>query len=212
MDRQKFLEGLNKRLVGPLPGPVAHEPLRARPAGQVVPQFEHQTAPKPGSVLLLLCPLDDTFMFPLIKRPDYPGMHSGQVSFPGGKAEPGETPTQTALREAAEEVGAESSKIEVIGTLSDFYVVPSNIMVTPVVGVATSPVTFTPDRHEVVRILFGKLADIIPDQAIKTKEILVANRYRMLAPHFEIDGEVVWGATAMMLNELRMVLRDVVGR
>jgi hypothetical protein len=85
-------------------------------------------------------------------------------------------------------------------------------MVTPVVGVTTSPVSFAPDRHEVVRILFGKLSEIIPDQAIKTKEILVANRYRMLAPHFEIDGEVVWGATAMMLNEFRMVLREVVGR
>ncbi len=212
MDLQKVLDGLNKRLAAPLPGPVAHEPLRARPAGQVIPKFEHQTPPKPGSVLLLLCPQDDTFMFPLIRRPDYPGMHSGQVSFPGGKAEPGETAVETALREATEEIGVETSKIAVIGKLSNFYVVPSNIMVTPVVGVTTSPVSFAPDRHEVVRILFGKLSEIIPDQAIKTKEILVANRYRMLAPHFEIDGEVVWGATAMMLNEFRMVLREVVGR
>jgi 8-oxo-dGTP pyrophosphatase MutT (NUDIX family) len=212
MNLKAVLEGLNKRLAGPLPGPVAHEPLRARPAGQVIPKFEHQTPPKPGSVLLLLCPQDDTFMFPLIKRPDYPGMHSGQVSFPGGKAEPGESAIQTALREAAEEIGVDISKIEVIGRLSDFYVVPSNIMVTPVVGFTASPVSFAPDQHEVVRILFGKLSEIIPDQAVKTKEILVANRYRMLAPHFEIDGEVVWGATAMMLNELRMVLRDVVGR
>lgn len=204
-----LLKTLTKRLAGNLPGPLAHEPLRARPIGQVIPRFEHKTPPKPGSVLILLCPQTDSFIFPLIKRPDYSGLHSGQVSLPGGKAEAGETPTETALREAHEEIGVNPDAVTILGKLSDFFVVPSNFMVTPVVGYTTSPPVFRPDHHEVVRILLGKLSDIIDDSAIKSKEILVANRYTMLAPHFEIDGEIVWGATAMMLNEFRLVLRDV---
>ncbi|MCK6617390.1 MAG: CoA pyrophosphatase [Cyclobacteriaceae bacterium] len=204
-----LLKTLTKRLAGKLPGPLAHEPLRARPIGQVIPRFEHKTPPKPGSVLILLCPQTDSFIFPLIKRPDYSGLHSGQVSLPGGKAEAGETPTETALREAHEEIGVNPDAVTILGKLSDFFVVPSNFMVTPVVGYTTSPPVFRPDHHEVVRILLGKLSDIIDDSAIKSKEILVANRYTMLAPHFEIDGEIVWGATAMMLNEFRLVLRDV---
>jgi 8-oxo-dGTP pyrophosphatase MutT (NUDIX family) len=209
MDLGHFSDKLNKRLVENLPGPLAHEPLRAKPVGNTIPRFEHKLPPKPGSVLILLCPQEDTFIFPLIKRPDYSGLHSGQVSFPGGKAEAGETPVETALREAHEEIGIDPAHVTVAGMLSNFFVVPSNFMVTPVVGITESSVSFRPDQHEVVRILYGKLSDILPDNAVKSKEILVANRYTMLAPHFEIDGEVVWGATAMMLNEFRMVLRDV---
>lgn len=209
VDVNRLPQLLNKRLAGPLPGSLAHEPLRAKPIGDAIPKFEHKTPPKPGSVLILICPQADTFIFPLIKRPDYLGMHSGQVSFPGGKAEPGETAVQTALRETQEEIGVDGSKVEVIGRLSDFYVVPSNFMVTPVVGFTSSPVSFQPDQHEVVRILFGRISELITDHAVKSKEIRVANRYTMLAPHFEIDGEVVWGATAMMLNEFRMILREV---
>lgn len=209
MDLGLFSDKLNKRLVENLPGPLAHEPLRAKPVGNTIPRFEHKLPPKPGSVLILLCPQEDTFIFPLIKRPDYSGLHSGQVSFPGGKAEAGETPVETALREAHEEIGIDPAHVTVAGTLSNFFVVPSNFMVTPVVGITESSVSFRPDRHEVVRILYGKLSDILPDNAVKSKKILVANRYTMLAPHFEIDGEIVWGATAMMLNEFRLVLRDV---
>ncbi|QOI98310.1 MAG: CoA pyrophosphatase [Flammeovirgaceae bacterium] len=206
---ESFLKTLTKRLAGKLPGSFAHEPLRAKPVGQVIPRFEHKTPPRPGSVLILLCPQTDSFIFPLIKRPDYSGLHSGQISLPGGKAESGETAVETALREAQEEIGIDPAQVNVLGRLTDFFVVPSNFMVTPVVGFAKATPVFKPDQHEVVKILMGKLSDILDDSAIKSKEIVVANRYTMLAPHFEIDGEIVWGATAMMLNEFRLVLRDV---
>lgn len=193
----------------PLPGPAAHEPLRARPLGPLIPRFDHQQPPRPGSVLILLCIQDCQWHFPLIKRPSYPGLHGGQVSFPGGKAEPGENPEQTALREAQEEIGVTASQVEIIGRLSDFYLIPSNFMVTPVVGVAHQTVCFTPDRKEVERVLLGKLADVLSPEAVRTREIKVADRYRMMAPHFEVEGEVVWGATAMILNEFRMIVREI---
>ncbi len=210
MDTQRLLERIRNRLGGSLPGSRAHEPLRAKPLGNSIPKFEHTLPPKPGSVLLLLSPQSDTFIFPLIKRPDYSGLHSGQVSFPGGKAETGETAVETALREAKEEIGVDPSAVRVIGQLSSFFVIPSNFMVTPVVGYTQSSVELIPDRHEVARILFGKIADLVGDEAVKTKQIQVAGRYTMEAPHFEIDGEIVWGATAMMLNEFRLILKEII--
>ncbi len=191
-----------------LPGARAHEPLRAKPVGPQIPRFNHSVPPRKGSVLLLLCPESEGFRFPLIKRPEYSGMHSGQISLPGGKAEPGETKIQTALREAREEIGVDPEKVKVVGCLSDFYVVPSNILVTPVVGVLNSRQLFRPHEQEVVRIIEGRISELLRDDAVKEKEIEVAGRYRMWAPHFEIEGEVVWGATAMMLNEFRVLLRE----
>ena len=209
LNLSNLVDDLRYRLLQDLPGARAHEPLRATPVGTLLPKFEHKVPPRPGSVLILLYPDSNRIVFPLIKRPDYLGAHSGQISLPGGKAEPGETVIETALREAQEEIGVDMRKVEVIGRLSDFFVIPSNFMVTPVVGVASGKPELVPDAVEVVQILHGDITSIIPDHSIRTKEILAAGRYRMMAPHFEIEGEIVWGATAMMLNEFRWVLRDV---
>jgi 8-oxo-dGTP pyrophosphatase MutT (NUDIX family) len=208
MNLLELVEKLQERLKHELPGAKAHELLRATPVGTVLPKFEHKVPPKPGSVLILLYPESNEIYFPLIKRPDYLGAHSGQVSLPGGKAEAGETVFDTALREAQEEIGIHPSLVKVLGTLSDFFVVPSNFMVTPVIGVAEGKPEWIPDQHEVARVLHGNIDYIVQNDAIRTKEIMAAGRYKMLAPHFEIEGEVVWGATAMMLNEFRTVIQE----
>lgn len=199
---------LREVLKGPLPGPAAHELLRATPVGEVRPVFEHKSPPKPGSVLILLYPDRGEIKFPLMKRPEYLGAHSGQISLPGGKAEPGETTVETALREGEEEIGLRPSDVEVIGTLSNFFVIPSNFIVTPVVGIAHAKPLFTPDPVEVVRVLEGSLSDLLREDAVSVREITAAKVYRLNAPHFLIDNEVVWGATAMILNELRMVMKQ----
>ena len=95
---------LKQRLQQPLPGSQAHDPMRANPVGNTIPNFSHKLPPKPGSVLILLYESGGIIRFPLIKRPEYLGAHSGQISFPGGKAEPDEDVIQTALREAHEEI------------------------------------------------------------------------------------------------------------
>lgn len=200
---------LSDRLKGPLPGSAAHEPLRATPIGLIKPRFEHKVAPKPGSVLILLYEQGEKIFFPLTKRPDYLGTHGGQISLPGGKAEPGESIFDTALREAEEEIGVPASRIEIIGTLSEFFVIPSNFLVTPVVGLLRDSPAFVPDPKEVVKILHGSLDELVREDAVRTKEILAAKMFPMLAPHFEIEQEVVWGATAMMLNEFRWVVQEM---
>lgn len=204
-----LIERLTIRLKQALPSALAHDPLRAVPVGNVIPKFEHKLPPKPGSVLILLYERADDIFFPLIKRTEYNGAHSGQISLPGGKAEPGEDSIQTALREAEEEIGIDPASVKVIGRLSDFFVIPSNFLVTPVVASYHGNPVFIPDPHEVERILHGNLGDLVKEDAIRMREITAAGRYRMNAPHFDIENEVVWGATAMMLNELRFVLQEI---
>jgi 8-oxo-dGTP pyrophosphatase MutT (NUDIX family) len=207
MDFRGLIEELEERLQQPLPGAKAHELMRAAPTGLIKPKFEHKLPPKPGSVLILLYPDNGRIKFPLTKRPDYLGAHGGQVSLPGGKAEPDEDYIQTALREGEEEIGVSRAEMKVLGRLSDFFVIPSNFMVASVLAYTNEKPLFVPQASEVEKILEGDLYDLIAEDAIRTKEIIAAKMYPMLAPHFLIDGEVVWGATAMMLNELRMLIR-----
>ena len=193
----------------PLPGETAHDIFRATPVGDVRPLFDHQGPPRPGGVIVLLYEDQGIIKFPLIKRPEYIGHHGGQVSLPGGKAEPGEDAIQTALRECEEEIGVKGERMHVLGKLSDFFVIPSNFLVTPIIAAIPGRLSFTPDPYEVSRIIEARVADLAAENSIKEKEILAAGKYRMMAPHFEIESEVVWGATAMMLNEFRVVLREL---
>lgn len=206
MDFKQLLDTLRERLQLPLPGAKAHEPMRATPTGLIKPKFEHKLPPKPGSVLILLYPDNGRIKFPLTKRPDYLGAHGGQISLPGGKAEPDEDYIQTALREGEEEIGVSREQMKVVGRLSDFFVIPSNFMVAPVIAYTEEKPLFVPQVSEVDKVLEADLQNLIAEDAIHTKEIIAAKMYPMLAPHFLIEGEVVWGATAMMLNELRMIV------
>lgn len=207
----RLVENLAVRLRSALPSALAHDPLRAIPVGSALPKFEHKLPPRPGSVLILLYEDQGRVFFPLIKRAEYHGAHSGQISLPGGKAEPGEDPVDTALREANEEIGIDVSRVNVLGRLSEFFVMPSNFLVTPVVAAYNGRPEMTPDQYEVVRILQADVRELVKEDAIRTKEILASGAYRLQAPHFEVEGEVVWGATAMMLNELRLVLKELLG-
>jgi 8-oxo-dGTP pyrophosphatase MutT (NUDIX family) len=204
-----LIQQLSKRLTATLPSALAHDPLRAIPIDNVIPKFQHKVPPRPGSVLILLYEEEGSIKFPLIKRTEYIGAHSGQISLPGGKAEPGEDPIQTALREGEEEIGINAASLTIVGRLSEFFVIPSNFLVTPVVASVLTQPFFKPDPYEVHKIIKGDLLELIKDDAIQTREIIAAGQYRMNAPHFEIENEIVWGATAMMLNELRMIIKEI---
>lgn len=206
---QNLSRVLDVRLKDALPGPLAHNIMRARATGELRPRFEHTSAPRMGSVLILLYEQDGIVRFPLIRRPVYRGVHSGQVSLPGGKAEPGENLVDTALREGEEEIGVPRQGLTILGRLSNFHVLPSNFLITPVVAATETLPVFIPDPYEVDRVLSGNVEDLLREDAIKETEILVGEKYKMSAPHFVIDGEIVWGATAMILNEFRSVVKEL---
>lgn len=200
---------LENRLKQKLPAAAAHELLRARPVSGKFPDFGHKLPPKPGGVLILLYEENGVIKFPLIKRSTYHGAHSAQVSFPGGKAEPNENIIQTALREGKEEIGIAPNDVKVLGRLSDFNVIPSNFLVSPVVAVIDYVPNFIADPREVEKVINANVPDLLRNDAILEQEILAAGTYPMIAPHFLIENEIVWGATAMMLNEFRVLLREM---
>lgn len=208
MELDKLVGFLDQRLKSALPGALAHEPMRATFTGAVKPNFKYDLPPRKGSVLILLYQDEGQIKFPLTKRQTYAGAHSDQVSLPGGKTEQNETYVETALRECEEEIGIERHSVTVIGRLSEFFVMPSNFLIIPVVGYLNDKPEFKPDPREVARILTGTLSALIKDDAAKEKDIIAASRFDMHAPYFDIEGEVVWGATAMMLNEFRLILRE----
>jgi 8-oxo-dGTP pyrophosphatase MutT (NUDIX family) len=197
---------LKERLRWPLPGAEAHRVMFPAMPDSLRPAYAPGGPVKEGSVLVLLYEESGLIRFPLIKRASYPGIHGGQISLPGGKAEPGENAVETALREGEEEIGIRGDRVTVIGKLTGLHVVVSNFFVTPVVGVLKGKPEFIPDPYEVERVLVCSVHQLVNQQEILKKEILAAGNVQLLAPHFQVEEEVVWGATAMVLNEFRMVL------
>jgi len=194
---------LQKALLHPLPGKESH--LRMSPLPVDVRRFV-QPAPVPhkkSGVLLLFYPRADGVYFPLIKRPSYTGVHSDQVGLPGGKAEPDDPDIiRTALREAEEEIGIDAGKVTVLGTLSDLYIPSSSYVVTPVLGYMKEAPSFVPDSREVSKILETQLTALVNPSLKKQTQLKAGNGLELYTPYFDVYGEVVWGATAMILNEL----------
>lgn len=204
-----FIQDLRNKLQGPLPGRVAQEKMAPRPIDEERFDFAQRTDARLGAVLLLLYPDRGQIHFPLILRPVYKGAHSGQVALPGGKFEPGDKDLiYTALREAEEEVNIPAHKVETIGTLTEMYIVASNFRVLPVIGYVHEKPRFIPEIKEVADIIETPLDWLLDDSRVGEKNIVVADKYKIRSPYFDIHGHMVWGATAMMLNEFITLLKQ----
>jgi 8-oxo-dGTP pyrophosphatase MutT (NUDIX family) len=174
---------------------------------------EGMSSARPAGVLVLIAPdaAGDARVV-LIERTSYDGHHSGEVSFPGGAAEPGDPDlAATALREATEEIGldAEAVGLRVIGELEPFWIPVSNFRVTPIVAVADRLQAWRPDPREVARVIEAPLLAFLPDAPITTIERDVREwriRYGAYALDELGDGPAVWGATARILGQLGAVL------
>jgi len=165
--------------------------------------------PRLGGVLILLYCADDRPTLVLTARPDYGGVHAGQVSCPGGRHEPPETLRQTALRETYEEIGVPPEDVEMLGELTPLYILPSDFEVHPFVGhYRRGRPAFVPDAREVAAIVEVPL-DLLLDPATRVEEVWELHGLQMRVPFFLVGGYKVWGATAMMLSELVERLRYV---
>ena len=164
--------------------------------------------PRVGSVLLLLYRHEGKLCLVLTRRPETLNSHAGQISFPGGRQEPGESLAQTALRETFEEVGVPMTEIELLGQLSDTYIPPSDFEVHPFVGVMKGEKRpfFQPNAYEVAEILEVPVNHLLNPNT--RKEIMWEFQGEPIdVPYFDVDGHKVWGATAIMLNEFIERLR-----
>jgi len=158
--------------------------------------------PKESAVLALFYPKNGDWHLVFTERKKYEGVHSGQMSFPGGKREKGEDLIETALRETNEEVGVPPCDIEIIGKLSELYIPPSNFNVQPFLAMSTCTPTFIKQPQEVEAIIEIPFSFFL-EKSNKTKTMipLPSNTF-FEVPAFIFQGYVIWGATAIVLSEM----------
>lgn len=197
---QQLISLLKLKLAEPLPGYKSHKMVmeHRRPADAT---FKNGLEPRRSAVLIHLYQHLGDLHIVYIQRPEYDGVHSKQISFPGGKAEVGDKSIlETALREAKEEVNIESSKIEILGALTELYIPPSNFLVQPFVSFQQERPSFIPDDREVGQIMEVRLGSLISQDLA---DYNVMNKSSTISVKgFLIEGQVLWGASAMMTREL----------
>jgi len=200
-----LIEDLRSRLLGALPGHGKFLAHTGYDRTRLKRAQERDTEPRISAVLICLYPSQGEWYTTLMKRPSYEGVHSGQVAFPGGRVEEEDKDLiDTALREFREETGADTQGFEILGNLSELYIPPSRSLVTPYIACVDRELVFDPDEREVARLMEVPFTDVLKEDILKsTDQLIWALGKELQVPYFDIDNEIVWGATALMIAELR---------
>ncbi len=211
MDFQYLIAQLSKLKVAPLGGLASQY--------KMVPELRKKHSlthiknqqPKASAVLALLYP-DANYKtnILLMLRASYQGTHSAQISFPGGKKDKMDSNLQdTALRETQEEVGILKDDISILRKLTKTYIPPSNFWVTPYLGICNNTPTFK-TNHEVEKLIEVSLIDLLDDTRLSSKIMSTTYMENIEVPYFKLNNYTVWGATAMMLSEIKDLLKVLV--
>lgn len=193
LNKEKIALFLN----GKLPGGRSQEKMK--PEDRIQPLTGNDF--REAAVLLLLYPDMENIRLVFMKRNEYDGPHSGQISFPGGmKEESDEDYVRTALRETEEEIGVPSISIDILGALSKILIPVSNFCVYPFVGWINEVPSFSPDESEVQYLICPTLSSLCNPENKKTGHFLRKGK-PVLTPYFDTESEIIWGATAMILSE-----------
>lgn len=205
---EQLITKLKLELQKPLPGPVAQ--FFMAPSGRKNTPIESLKTEqyKQSAVLIVFCKdVNNELFIPLIERVAYNGAHSAQISFPGGKYEQADgTLEQTAIRECFEEIGLNSG-VEVIGKLTHLFIPVSSFFVEPYVAFCTvSNPKIIIQKREVKSVLKLKINQLLDEGTLKNGTIEVED-YKIKTPYFLVGGNKIWGATAMILNELKVMLK-----
>lgn len=179
--------------------------MAPRPRSGWRPGDGPEDARKAAALLLLYPDVHLDAHFALTLRTSHLPHHAGQVCLPGGRIERQESVDATALREAQEEVGVAADGVEILGHLSPLHIPVSGFMLHPVVAATPRRPSFVPSAHEVARVIDVPLAVLANPGAVHLKQREHDGRQYDI-PYFLVDGEVVWGATAMVLSEFLAVL------
>jgi 8-oxo-dGTP pyrophosphatase MutT (NUDIX family) len=207
------IEDVRQALSAPLPGVEGQKKMAPQPRSGEIDRWANPENCREASVLLLLYPYATNGQVPelhlaLTQRTEYPGVHSGQISLPGGRREGKESRQAAALREAMEEVGIIPNRLEMIGRLSPLYTPPSNFCIYPYVAFSTTRPNFRLEPQEVAELLEPPLS-LLMNPANRREELWYFERYGpRRVPFFDVGGHKVWGATAMILSEFLALLTD----
>lgn len=208
MTAHNFLTSFQQTLEHGLPGEEAHQllmPLK-RPLSSVAKS--NTLDYRESAVGIVLHPFKDSIHCILIRRPSYDGAHSGQISFPGGKRDPEDIDLEfTARRECLEEIALPHRHAELIHPLTEVFIPVSKFSVQPYVFFTDELPELTPDEREVEEIISFDLFDLTRHTEIPRTSIPINAGFTMKdVPYFDIHGHIVWGATAMMLAEMKVLL------
>ncbi len=205
MNFPALIRYLETRVAEPLPGWKAQ--------GELVPNDEPQPFPpphhKPSSTLTLVYPYEGQAFVVFMRRTHNGSAHSGEMSFPGGKIEPGDpSPEHAALREAWEELGIHPDEVKVIGRLSDLYIPGSNYLVKPVLGFSRRRPQFQLSSLEVAELVEIPLKSLLYAVPTLVPVRKTADGNELVARAYFVEGHAIWGATAMILNEMLSMLKE----
>lgn len=207
----EFIKYLPKIVKQQLPAVSAH--AKMAPIGRLPtldPEYYKSNNPRKSAVMMLFYPKNGITHLILIKRNAYPGIHSSQISFPGGKAEPEDVDlAATALRETFEEIGVSPTEIDVVMPFTQIYIPPSNFLVVPFLGIAANEPVFVPNPEEVVALIHLPLDVFLDESIVIDTEMETSYSQRVVVPAFKVEEHIVWGATAMMLSELKETIKNV---
>ena len=196
----------------PLLGEDAHA-LLSPPYRQnlaAVNKEKKKTASRAGVMALFYPNINNETHLVFILRKTYKGVHSAQVGFPGGKVEKDDLDLKdTAIRETEEEIGVFRDTIEVLKTLSPLYIPPSNFMVHPFLGIAKQTPKFIKQDDEVEIIIEVSLKDILNERNVINTKVPTSYNIEVEVPAFQLNNYIVWGATAMMLSEIKVLLKQL---
>jgi len=199
---QNFINSLKQNLKQELPGQDAQYKMVSPERFRIdIAEMDKLNA-RQAAVLILFYALNNEPHLVFMQRNAYPGVHSNQISFPGGKYElHDQNLIATALRESYEELRILTQQVNVLGKLSKIYIPPSNFVVEPVVGFTSKRPDFVAHELEVAEVIEIPFAKFVSKQSIQTVSVQSGEKKHDV-PAYVIDGKVIWGATAMMLSEL----------
>jgi len=212
MNFDQFLKAISKIDNIELPAEASQfkmsPPFRLELVKQQQDKIKHA---KKSAVLALFYPDKDyKTKLILILRNTYNGVHSAQVGFPGGKLEDQDESLEfAALRETEEEIGVPIKDIEILKSLTQVYIPPSNFYVQPFIGVSRQIPSFIKDDTEVEELIEVPLIHFLDDQSVITKIVSTSYNVDVEVPAYQLNNYVVWGATAMMLSEIKDLLKTL---
>ena len=203
----KIAEQIKERLKKPLPGNEAHLTTRIKTKSEVTFPNTQETA-RPAAVLILLFPFEDEIQFFLTKRTEDVEHHKGQISLPGGIRENDESLNETALRETKEEVGIDSTKIIISGSLTPLFIPVTGYIVHPFIGWCKEKPSTKIHDVEVNQLFSVSITELMDEKILQTEQWNIRG-YDAIVPYYNFGKCKVWGATAAILSEFKSILEDI---